>query len=273
MSPSPVIYHTAQDAEMPIQQAQVDTIHVRYAYARSHESQYSNQPGQDYLEFHLGGSSANKPKFVFAVCDGVGSSFMGNIAAQRVGECLCEELWGKWGKFIPASPNFGEHLSKRLRSLTDFVNQEVRDYKIGDDLPSLMRTALEKQKGYGTETMFVCGRLIGNSLALAWLGDVRLQLLTEDLTPVSGFEYVPDTNRRWSSREGIRGGGLQTFVINEPEALLSVKHILAFSDGLLSYEQHLPSMSSDDINSAIQQLAETPLSDDISFIQFTLDNN
>lgn len=272
MRSSPSIIKAAQDAEIPIQQAQVDSIHVRYAYARSHESQHSNQPGQDYLEFRLGGSSANKPKFVFAVCDGVGSSFMGHIAAKRVGECLCDELWGKWSKFIPASSNFSKNLSTRLGNLTDVVNQEVYDYQIAGDLPPLMRTALEKQKRYGTETMFVCGRLIGGSLALAWLGDVRLQLLTEQLTPVSGFEYTPDTNRRWSSREGIRGGNLQTFIADDPEVLLSVKHILAFSDGLASFEQRLSSMIPDDINCAIQQLAETPLSDDISFIHFTLHN-
>lgn len=257
---------------MPIQQAQVDSIYVRYAYARSHESQHSNQPGQDYLEFQLGGSSANKPKFVFAVCDGVGSSFMGNIAAQRVGEFLCKELWGKWGEFIPSSANFGEHLSKRLGNLTDFVNQEVRDYQISDDLPILIRTALEKQRDYGTETMLVCGRLIGNSLALAWLGDVRLQLLTNEYTPVDGFEYVPDTNERWSSKEGIRGGNLHTFVVDDPDVLSRIKHIVAFSDGLAAYEDRLSQMRSDEIDTAIQQLSETPLSDDISFIHFILHN-
>ena len=168
----------SQDEEMPVRSARFDHICVDYTYARSNDSQHSNQPGQDYLEFIGGTSSQGNPKFVFAVCDGVGSSFMGHIAAQKVGECLCERLWGKQSEVLPGH-NLATNLAETLKQLTEKVNKEIQDFQLPDDLPSLARSALEKQRIYGSETMFVCGRLVNNRLVLAWLGDVRLQVLTE----------------------------------------------------------------------------------------------
>lgn len=263
------IVKISQDIETGVSRVYHKTATIRYAYARSYDSQVSNLPGQDYLEFRVGESSAGNLKIVFSICDGVGSSFMGHLAAERLGTHLCEKLWGKWQDVVHFS-SVEKQLTESLQEFTSEVTEEVDKYDLGEELPSLLRNALEKQRDYGSETMFVCGRLLNDTLIFAWLGDMRLQLLDIDHQPISGYEVVPDTSCRWSSREGIRGGNIQTLQLKRHEDLQKVRHILAFSDGLASTEHTLSRMSDEEINAEIDRLVHTPTSDDISMLHITL---
>ena len=61
---------------------------LRYAYDLARDSRDSDEPGQDFLAFRYGGG-----RLAFAVCDGVGGSFLGHLAAQFLGEHLVAFLW------------------------------------------------------------------------------------------------------------------------------------------------------------------------------------
>ncbi|MCC6905159.1 MAG: hypothetical protein IT326_04890, partial [Anaerolineae bacterium] len=77
-----------QNIETPASFVPVPNAYVRYAYSRSSDSMASQIEGQDYLCFQH-----NDQKLDFVVCDGVGSSFCGNLAARILGDNLLEWLW------------------------------------------------------------------------------------------------------------------------------------------------------------------------------------
>src|ERR1051326_1043566 len=89
---------------------------LRYVYDLSRDSRESNQPGQDYLVFRYGAG-----RLAFAVCDGVGASFLGQLAAQFLAEHLVDWLWGT------AAPRSETDFQDRLsRSEERRVGKECR---------------------------------------------------------------------------------------------------------------------------------------------------
>ena len=260
----------SQGAETDVRCVPYRNIKLRYTYARASDSQVSNQLGQDYLEAWLGESESGRLKFAFAVCDGVGSSFMGNLAAKMLGSYLCRKMWGRAISFSP--PRNPEQVVQRLTLLlNDYVDESdqiILQYRLPETLPGLTRRALDEQRQYGSESMFVSGMLLSEHLILTWLGDARLQVLTEELEPLDGFVQVPDTNCRWSSQRGVRGE-IQARVI-PPEQLELVKHILAFTDGLSLAEKRLASSSDEELNATVKELGKLPTSDDIALVHFML---
>ncbi|HVO43889.1 MAG TPA: hypothetical protein VMT34_14765, partial [Aggregatilineales bacterium] len=148
----------SQAQETPLQDVEGGGFAIRYTYGRSSESQVSGQPGQDYLRLYIGQAHrTERAKVTFAVCDGVGSSFMGDFAARRLGDFLCETLWGSRIHHAPSPETLGEQLAGELAELRPMVDAEIRDYPLPTDLSPLVRNALYRQRDYGSESMFVCG--------------------------------------------------------------------------------------------------------------------
>src|SRR5262245_26900784 len=72
-----------QCAETPPYHLDCPGLRCRLAYARAEESRNAQQPGQDYVAYKRVPSGVT-----FALCDGVGESFVGNVAAQLLGDDL-----------------------------------------------------------------------------------------------------------------------------------------------------------------------------------------
>ncbi|HRO23607.1 MAG TPA: protein phosphatase 2C domain-containing protein [Promineifilum sp.] len=123
----------------------------RYAYARAADSRRDDEPGQDYLAFRDGADH-----FVFAVCDGVGQSFYGDLAARLLGDALVD--WLETGPPVADHPAaLVDSLPAFLSALTATAAERVDQYPIPDGPPLLREVLLEKQ-ARGSEAMFVCGR-------------------------------------------------------------------------------------------------------------------
>ncbi|MEP7284803.1 MAG: protein phosphatase 2C domain-containing protein [Chloroflexota bacterium] len=261
-----------QSCETQLQRYSLGDTLLRYVYARSAESQSYHQLGQDYFKVAWGESSSHQPKIVFALCDGVGSSFMGHLGAQLVGDDLCEKLWSR--ALNPSPPKTSAQLIQRLTLyLIQFrsISQEtIQNHALPSNLPVLTRRALDNQREYGSEAMFVCGMLLNQGWFFAWLGDARLQVLDEQFAPVNGFIQQPDTRCRWSSKVGPRGD-IQSMIFRGDD-VKRIKHILAFSDGLASIETPLAQLSDETISTSIASLETSPASDDISLLHFILSN-
>src|SRR5262249_28181962 len=127
----------AQDKETPLRMGERGLLTWRYAYARAAESSAAHQPGQDYLTFRR-----DHRTLVFALCDGVGQSFCGDIAARMVGDTLIEWLW----RIHPAETDarsLQDELHATLIALTQPASQRVHAHPLPPDFPALLREVLE----------------------------------------------------------------------------------------------------------------------------------
>lgn len=64
-------YILSQEKETVLQEKKGENFTYRYSYVRAKETQDLNESGQDFLIFQDNGTSVT-----FALCDGVGMSFM-----------------------------------------------------------------------------------------------------------------------------------------------------------------------------------------------------
>ncbi|MFZ2878165.1 MAG: hypothetical protein WA009_01385 [Phototrophicaceae bacterium] len=246
--------------------AELPSRHWRYrlGYVPSTESLTTQQNGQDYLELRFGVDSKRNLKFVFAICDGVGSSYRGDVAARSMGDWLCNTMWGKWGDTISAV-QLGDNLWKRLKEMPPEVVNPIDDEPIPDDIPALMRSALTRQREVGSQTMFIGGRLTQGKLSFASCGDLRLFVLDDEFNSL--YTYRPDTDSRWSSKRGVIGE-IVPHVIDDPEMMRHVRHIIAHSDGLKDAE--LWKLSDAELSDHIGMLQAREDSDDISYVHIEL---
>lgn len=239
---------------------------IRYAYARSKDARLANLRGEDYLVFRV------EPDWMaFAVCDGVGGSFFGGLAAQIVGERLLVWL---------ARPETHQMLETNssektvLQALESFLNQQIVpasqlvDQKDVGQLPNqFIRNAYQqKREKHGSQSNFVCG-LIDARACRAWLfalGDASLRLWRggKELQ----LNLPRESEQSWSSRHGVTG------VLQFRSIPFDAAHtLLAYSDGLNLVEQDLvPGFPSNMWDTYIAKLGDNPKSDDISILEIQI---
>lgn len=269
---APDVVMIDQNQETSLQNIATRYSQISYLFARSNESQVAGIEGQDYIVFKY-----NQQKICFVVCDGVGSSFCGNLAAKFLGDALVDFLWQLNIHFDHQSLSL--IITKFLNELTAKSQEWISDYPLPVHLSELVKAALNNQRQYGSESMFVCGRLIipeseqerGNKqLTLCWLGDTKFQIYGED-NQIIPINNQWQTLERWSTHVGVKGiDKVHTWVNNQNH----ISRIIAFSDGLDSIAPHLNQLvdatNPQMINNEIEQLFDLPKSDDISLLNIQL---
>lgn len=243
-----------------------------YLFYRSNDSLSHMVDSQDYLVFR-----DDIDKFCFVVCDGVGQSYFGQLAAEFLGEHIFDWL-NQQNTQIFCDPDreleCAQVLSDFLDTLKSEAQEIVTQHPLPSNLPDLQKIALDEQKNYGSETVFLAGRVdfsngrnrLSPVLNVFWLGDVQFHMYN-----VKGKELdFPGkwTNaERWSTKRGIRG----TSVINHYTCpLVNVSKIVAHSDGIKSYADQLFTLTNNpnEMDLVIRKLRSSPESDDISLIVF-----
>lgn len=190
-----------QDAETPLTALETMFGTALYLYARSGDSVDNATVGQDYVAFRYG-----RADLAFAVCDGVGQSFMGELAARILGEGLIDWLWQ-----IDAPANadsFADAAREALDKLTETSAPEIADFQLPTHLPPIVVQALEMQRRYGSESMFVAGRLALADpdpwVALCWLGDSPVAAIDID-GKLMDLGPKGHTSERWNATTGVKG--------------------------------------------------------------------
>jgi hypothetical protein len=217
------VIQVRQDTETPLTTVSTPFGALRYLYARSGDSVESETVGQDYVAFRH-----DAARVTFAVCDGVGQSFMGDLAARILGDGLVTWLWK--AKRPSDAVVFADQVMEALNALTDEGERQVQAFELPPHLPPLIVQALENQRAYGSESMFVAGRIeLGHKvpwIALAWLGDspvaaidIKGQLV--DLGPQG------HTSERWNALTGVKGQ-IHSWVGDAED----VARVMGYSDGL-----------------------------------------
>lgn len=235
-----------------------------YAYQRSRETSQNDDLGQDFLAFQYDDS-----RLVFAVCDGVSNSFLGNIAARYLGSALI-----KWQWHIKTSDTSEKTLHSGLVSalsrFTQKATQHVLSQPLPDSLLPILRGILEeKRTEVGSETTFVCGYLDNDTgrLFLAWMGDTRFKLWKGN-SAVQSITPVFDVKDRWSSLHGPEG---RTHV-HVVENVRDYDRITVYTDGVLSYENALADLTPNSLNRLLELLDKDDRSDDVTILDIRLES-
>ena len=113
-----------QSIETPVTFVSAPGAYVRYAYSRSSDSMTSHIDGQDYLCFQH-----NDQRLVAVICDGVGSSFCGNLAARILGDGLLEWLWTVDITYLNGPAAIMEAAVSALNRLQKQAQHEVADLR------------------------------------------------------------------------------------------------------------------------------------------------
>jgi hypothetical protein len=230
---------------------------VRIALDRSHESALADEPSQDYLAVRR-----DARRLSFAVTDGVGSSFLGDVAAQILAIQLTE-----WLAAVSGGDQVGPDLERYLSDLSIEVAERVANWPIAESVPALIRAALDQQRAYGSEAMFVGGTvdLSGRrdaKVTVVWLGDSRLRVVMRD---GGTSDYSGRTTDRWSSRLGHRGQ-----VQSRTWPFADVARIMACTDGLLPALDATVTLPDTALQERLREQARRPGNDDLALVDIGL---
>ncbi len=260
-----------QSRDCPLGYGETPKAYLRYLFARSYESRTGAGKGQDYLAWQ----EFDDRTLGFVICDGVGSSFCGNIAAEYLaGRLLNTFLNPRLGPPLDLQQESGiqEQISFYLRDWQREGQAIVDREPIPAELPQLIQDALAQQKQeHGSETLFVCGRISltpqeNRQLILIWMGDseVRLYNANGARHEIGGTWTSSD---RWSTKRGKRND-VHIRVIDLDEH--RIERIIVFSDGLAKIGDRVHQLDDHQLRSEVMQLFLSPTSDDISFLDIRL---
>src|SRR5574341_700284 len=255
-----------QSIETPVAFVSTPGAYVRFAYARSSDSMNNHADGQDYLCFQH-----NDQRLAFVVCDGVGSSFCGNLAARILGDNLLEWLWSVDVTYLESAEAIGEAATGALNKLQKQARHEVETYEIPGQMSPLVKQALEAQRTYGSETVFAAARIDypgpifpDGLMVICWMGDTQIHLLDEDGKHIELGGSWENANR-WSTTQGVRGQ-MSAWLGD----LAGIGRVTAFTDGLAAHAKRLLDFSDDKLDQEIRAGARLPSSDDVAFIDVVI---
>lgn len=142
-------YTLSQKEETVLQEKETKHFTYRYSYVRAKETQDLNEIGQDFLVFLDNGTS-----FVFALCDGVGLSFHGEIAAKFLGVKLvnlfdtCQE----------SGLDITTLLNEQLNDWIEEASEEVSAFRLPEETPWLLRDVLEEKRKKVVKRCLLAGK-------------------------------------------------------------------------------------------------------------------
>lgn len=255
-------HRVPQTIETPVTFVMAPGAYIRYAYSRSNDSMASWLEGQDYLCFQH-----NDQRLVLAICDGVGSSFCGQLAARILGDSLLEWLWSVDITYINGASALGEAAKGVINRLQKQAQYEVEAYQMPQQMSPLVRQALESQRTYGSETVFAGVRIDYPSptipdglLSVCWMGDTQVRVFGDDGKEIKiGGRW--DNSNRWSTTQGARGQ-MSAWM----QALTGIGRVIGFTDGLAAHASRLAEYPDDRLDRELRESIRLPTSDDAAFI-------
>lgn len=252
----------------------------RFLSYRKSEDAALNLRSEDFIV-----SDLTQEKAVFALCDGVGSSFYGNIGSQILGEVLTSWL-GKIsipGNFSPLQASavtlwmgtLSTQLTSELNSKTALATSIVQKKEISSQDELVRLAEITQRDDFGTQSNFACGILWPQSISLPrglillfWLGNARIRLFSQnnDLTAQLGWGRDPNQLKEvWSSKDGVVGT-IHAHVTD----FAAVTHVMAYSDGLENAEQHIrPNLEAAQLEKLVKY-SQSVKDDDATFVEWSV---
>lgn len=252
---------------------------LRFLSYRKSEDAALNLRSEDYIVSEL-----TPDKAIFGLCDGVGSSFYGNLGSQILGEILLSWL----GK-LPLPNNLSlekpqvanswlnaltTELTSELNNKVAFATSVIQKKEISSPDELVRLAEITQRDDFGTQSNFACGVVWPKSVSLSkglvllfWLGNARIRLFNQnrDLTSVLGWGKNPDQLKEvWSSKDGVVGK-VYSYITD----LSMLTHIIAYSDGLENAEGHIrPNLDGAQLETLVQQ-SQSIKDDDATFLELS----
>ena len=200
------IIESEQSREVKLTEIARGPFVLRYLSYRKSEDAALDLRSEDYIV-----SEINPEKTIFGLCDGVGSSFYGNIGSQILGEILLNWL----GK-VPVPSNFEleksqtsnkwldkltAELTSELNGRTSFATSVIQKKELSSQNEMVRLAESTQRDDFGTQSNFACGIVWPKSpslprglVLLFWLGNARVRLFNQnrDLTYLTGWGKNPD---------------------------------------------------------------------------------
>lgn len=252
---------------------------LRFLSYRKSEDAALNLRSEDYIVSEL-----IPEKAIFALCDGVGSSFYGNIGSQILGEILLGWL-GKisWPKNFSLEKrqvanawlgNLTSELTSELNNKVAFATDIIQKKEITSQDELVRLAEITQRDDFGTQSNFACGIVWPRSPALQnglvllfWLGNARIKLFHQnrDMTAMLGWGQDPNQLKEvWSSKDGVVGK-----IYSHVTDLSTVTHIMAYSDGLENADASLrPNLDGAQLEALVQR-SQSIKDDDVTFLELT----
>ncbi|EJQ51594.1 hypothetical protein IEQ_01838 [Bacillus cereus BAG6X1-2] len=253
-------YILSQEKETVLQEKKSKHFTYQYSYVRAKETQDLNESGQDFLVFQDNGTN-----FIFVLCDGVGMSFHGEIAAKFLGM----KLLNLFETFLETEQDISILLNEELEKWKEEASEEIRAFQLPEETPWLLRDVLEEKRKQGSEAMFIGGKieLIPNQdkvqVTMVTHGDSFVQLFQEKKDRLNVMKFERNIGKRWSTQRGIIGGELEVF--SKTLSKEEVNRIVIHSDGLMSLMQY----NFEEVLTEIERAQCSPTSDDISYLDIS----
>lgn len=266
-----LILESDQQEDTFMQQPIGQTVTARLLSYRCSEAQIRALPCQDYARI---ASNREGTSLCFCVCDGVGNSFRGNIAARSLAVYLVD-----WLQQLAGIPRRPSRLLKELQLQFDQwareIQGEIQQMEMPDEIPALVREVLEELRGtYGSETVFLCGRIDSREVSSSpfrsqspqvwalfmWMGNVIAKVCASSGKSIALGDTQNDYHR-WSTARGQHG-----LVKARIFASDSLVRLIVYTDGLEGIEGKLMALSDDELQIEARHLLTLPVNDDVTVL-------
>jgi Protein phosphatase 2C len=267
-----MIARSYQTGDNFVRRSPGETLSLRLLSLRCQEARMQDLPGQDYASI---ASNSDASAIAFCVCDGVGQSFKGDFAARYLAQRLV-----RWLRTLPAVPSMAEPVSSGLRlALESWAHDGQATLvrrRLPDEPPLLREVLAEVRETYGSETVFLGGRIDSQQLAVplsrsagaraifCWMGNVTAQLYAADGQCI-GLGDAGDDRNRWSTGRGIRGELTVRVMAAE-----SMRRLIVYTDGIEPLAGDLASLTGDELQDQAWHLLASPTSDDMTVLDVEL---
>lgn len=244
---------------------------------RSQEAAAGGLSNEDYITYRH-----DEQHLTLVVCDGVGQSFFGELAARHLGDKLLDWLWALPPGSTADGKKQAERLFNNLHSWTEAATALVNEYTLPKSKNNtLLQKALERKRKYGSACVFACAHIEVaevapdsnnlNMLAL-WLGNTRLRFWDFSGTEIHLAEEHT-SNEQWSSARGPLNSDVVHHLSLQGEQASRVRRLTLHTDGLHQYADQLAGLTQTRLQDIVDKLSDDPASDDISLLDATFTNS
>lgn len=247
-----------------------EQVAVRLCSVRCKEAQIEAAPNQDYARVVI---NERASMLSFCVCDGVGGSYQGHVAARELATRLTRYLLT-----LPGIPRHPRTAAVALRTQLDRWAIEAQQTLHQTELPAHVSALeqeilVEQRDQHGSATVFFGGRVeyapsrrlrrFEHTLPalLCWMGNVTARVCAAR-KPCEPLGDVHNDRNRWSTRFGQQG--LLTVRVS---ALNRSEPLVVYTDGLDSLGPQLALLDDHQLQRRIWEQLALPASDDMTVLE------
>lgn len=262
-----------QDTDTPPRQEKTPMASLLVASRRSQEAIEDDLPNEDYVTFRY-----DDRRLALVLCDGVGQSFFGNLAARFLGDRLIEWLWALPADATQGSDADGAKLAERLfndlHAWTGPATELIKEHSLPKHrATSLLRVVLERKRESGSACVFACALVDcspdGASCLAFWLGNTRLRLWDARGKEVP-IEMKNATSEQWSTAKGPLNSDVVHHLALPSLAERGVQRLTLHTDGVHQFVDKLGGLTKARLEKILRELEEDEASDDVSLLDVKL---